>query len=482
MNTKLMLTCVLSALATGAFADESGLRACLSNPERGFRFEQKVGLEDGEKQGKSNRSAWRFAECAADGVTVAQAYCYLNKYCDAPIPQAKLDALQADFDRARKEGVKFLLRFAYETDMSCQKGPTLQRILSHIIELRGIVQRNADVIYALQIGWVGAWGEFHSSRSGIEYDKEASAKVVKYTMDYMLPANRSTMLRTMQLRENTLSELGIGGERIGLFNDATLADFFDSGTFMGDRNKLMKMAWDEILGTKFSVPGNPQFDLLCKVGSHLPVDGELFWNGNVDVAHQNGIAALIRLRRHHYTTLSLVHGNSRFDMNAGIGPIDQWQKTPVTGELLASYGIPFDAAYFAGVPYRTAYEYIRDHLGYRLVAKDCHRVGDKVRVTLHNHGFAAPVNPRKAYFAVVSSGGEVTEIRTDFDCRKLEPEQDAVIEAVVPALKDGERLALWLPDESESIRLRPEYAIRLAGGATDETVGAYRLNVLALDR
>ena len=468
----------MNMIAIVAFATLCGL----ANPERGFRFEQKVGLEDGEKQGKSNRSAWRFAECAADGVTVAQAYCYLNKYCDAPIPQAKLDALQADFDRARKEGVKFLLRFAYETDMSCTKGPTLQRILSHIVELRGIVQRNADVIYALQIGWVGAWGEFHSSRSGIEYDKEASAKVVKYTMDYMLPANRSTMLRTMQLRENTLSELGIGGERIGLFNDATLADFFDSGTFMGDRNKLMKMAWDEILGTKFSVPGNPQFDLLCKVGARLPVDGELFWNGHVDVAHQNGIAALIRLRRHHYTTLSLVHGNSRFDMNAGIGPIDQWQKTPVTGELLASYGIPFDAAYFAGVPYRSAYEYIRDHLGYRLVAKNCRRVGDKVRVTLHNHGFAAPVNPRKAYFAVVSSGGEVKEIPTDFDCRKLEPEQDTVIEASVPTLKDGERVALWLPDESESIRLRPEYAIRLAGGAADETVGGYRLNMLTVDR
>ena len=174
--------------------------AGLVNPERGFRFEQKVGLEEGEKQSKSNLSAWKFKECAEDGVTVAQAYCYLNKYCDAPIPQAKLDALQADFDRARKEGVKFLLRFAYETDMSRKKGPTLQRILSHIIELRGIVKRNADVVYALQIGWVGAWGEFHSSASGIEFDREASAKVVKYTMDYMLPENRSTMLRTMQLR------------------------------------------------------------------------------------------------------------------------------------------------------------------------------------------------------------------------------------------------------------------------------------------
>ena len=474
--TALFCVGMFCATAVAAATDRDGL----PNPERGFRFEIRVGREAGEPLPRSVRNNWPFAAYAKDGVRVAQAYCYLNRYCDASVPQTKLDALQADFDKARREGVKFLFRFAYETDMSRTKGPSLARILSHIRELSDIVKRNADVIYAFQIGWVGAWGEFHSSASGIEFDRAATARVVKDTIDCLLPENRSTMLRTMQLREDVLADLGIAGDRIGLFNDATLATFHDAGTFMGDRNRLMKMAWDEILGSLYSEPGNHQFDLLAKIGAHVPVDGELFWIGNVDPARQNGLDALIRLRRHHYTTFSLVHGNSELDMNRGrdIGPIDTWKKTPVTADLLASLGIPSDPAYFADVPYRTAYEYIRDHLGYRLVAKDVRWADGTAHVTLHNYGFAAPINPRKAVFVVLAADGTVTECPTAFDCRALDSEADVTIAGPVPARRTGDRLALWLPDEAPSLRLRPDYAIRLAGGGTVETVGGRLLNVL----
>ncbi len=476
---------VAAGLAIGcAAALIASDRDGLPNPERGFRFEIRVGREAGEPLPKYIRNNWPFADYAKDGVRVAQAYCYLTRYCDAPIPQTKLEAIQSDFDKARRDGVKYLFRFAYETDMSRMRGPTLTRILSHIQELSAIVKRNADVIYAVQIGWVGAWGEFHSSASGIEFDRAASTKVVQHTIEHLLPTNRSTMLRTMQLRENVLADLGFGDDRIGFFNDATLADFHDSGTFMGDRNRLMRMPWDEILGTRFSEPGNPQFDLVTRIGAHVPVDGELFWIGHVDPARQNGLDALVRLRRHHYTTFSLVHGNSELDMNSGkdIGPIDTWKKTPITAELLAAFGIPSDPAYFAGVPYRTAYEYIRDHLGYRLAATSAAWTGETARVTIRNSGFAAPINPRQAFFVILSADGTAKEYPTGFDCRRLEPEAETVIEGTVPAQRKGDRLALWLPDESPSLRMRPEYAIRLAGGGVVETVGERLLNVLTPSR
>lgn len=473
MKSKVFFAVVFAALASCAAERAAGL----SNPERGFRFEIHVGIEEDERQPSYIRDNWPFASYRDDGVVVAQAYCYLTRYCDSALPQSKLDAIQAGFDRARADGVKFLLRFAYERDMSRKKGPSLARILAHIVELTPIVRRNADVIYALQIGWVGAWGEFHSSASGVEFDKAASAKIVKATLD-MLPANRYTMMRTMQQREDALAALGGGGDRIGLFNDATLANFHDAGTFMGDRDKLMKMQWDEILGGRYSVPGNPQFDEISKVGVHLPVDGELFWNGHVDFALQTGVAAILRFRRHHYTTFSLVHGNSELDKKPEFGAIDTWKATPVTAEMLAAYGIPADPAYFAGVPFRTAYEFVRDHLGYRLVAVSSEVVGGKARVTLRNYGFAAPINPRKVYFAVLSSSGNVSVCPTDFDCRALEPEKDVVIEGAVSAIADGDRLALWLPDESPALEKRPEYAISLAGGAQVQDIGGFRLNIL----
>ena len=471
-----VLKCVLAAMpAALALSAQSAVpQGALPNPERGFRFEKQIAFEPDDRRVTFK---WPLTEeerryKAEDGVVMSQAYCYLTRYCDGEIPQSKLDALQTAFDEARAEGVKFILRFAYENDMPAKTGPTPERILSHIAELTPIVRKNIDVIYTLQMGWVGAWGEFHTSVHGIEKDREAVAKITKATLD-MLPESRCTMMRTMSHRENALSVLKKGGERIGFFNDATLANQTEGGTWT-----TVWKGCEERQGR----PGNPQFDEVCRIGVHVPVEGELFWRGaEIDLERQGGLSAIIRFWRNHYSTFSIVHGNKDLEKPADrkFGAIDLWKTTPVTQELLDVFGVPADPAYFEGVPYRTAYDYIRDHLGYRLLATGCERKGGEVSVTLRNCGFAAPINPRRAYFAIVRENGKVEEIATDFDCRAAEPGKDAVVRAAVPPLADGERLALWLPDESESLRYRPEYAIRLAGGATVAEVGGRVLNILA---
>jgi len=452
-------------------------RPGLANPERGWRFEILVGMEPGEKSAR--RDNWPFPRYRRDGVTVTQAYCYLNKYCESDIPLVKLEALQTDFDRARKDGVKFLLRFAYETEATRLRGPYLPRILSHIAQLKEIVNRNADVIYCLQIGWVGAWGEFHSSMSGIEGDPKQFAQVVAATLD-ILPPNRSTMMRTMLAREQALLELkGRGKDRIGFFNDATLANTVESGTFLGYPDRLETMSWGEILWGKYAENGNYHYELAKQMGPRAPVDGELFWTDQcVDPVRENALAAILRFREHHYTTFSVVHGNSELDKSTKPGALDRWKVTPVTRELLAAYGVDCDPRYFADVPYRTAYDFIRDHLGYRLVAKAVAYSDGTARVLVHNYGFAAPVNPRPAYFAVVSADGSVKTFPTDFDCCALVAGEDTVVAGKVPAIRQGERLALWLPDEM--LMDRAEYAIRLAGGADILEKDGKVLNVLTI--
>lgn len=486
-NPGAVFKCVLAAMpaALALSAQAAVPPGALPNPERGFRFEKRIAAL--ETKNRSGQYEWPLTEVerrykAEDGVVMSQAYCYLTRYCDGEIPQTKLDALQTAFDEVRAEGVKLILRFAYENDIGRPprvQGPTAERILSHIAQLTPVVRKNIDIIYTLQIGWVGAWGEFHSSIHGIEKDKEAVARITKATLD-MLPESRCTMMRTMSHRENALSVLKEGGDRIGFFNDATLANQTDGGTW-----KTIWKGCEERQGR----PGNPQFDEVCRIGVHVPVEGELFWRGaDIDLERQGGLSAVIRFWRNHYSTFSIVHGNKDLDassassgkLGAGkFGAIDLWKITPVTKELLDVFGVPGDPAYFEGVPHRTAYEYIRDHLGYRLLATGCERKDCEVSVILRNCGFAAPINPRRVYFVVVSKDGTAKEIATDFDCRKAEPGKDVVVTAAVPVLRKGhERLALWLPDESESLRYRPEYAIRLAGGATVKEVGGRILNVL----
>ena len=471
----------------------------LLNPERGFRFEFLVGLEEGESQSKSGKSAWRFSEFRTSAVTVAQAYCYLTKYCECEtIAPSKIEAIERDFERARKMGVKFLFRFAYERNMSRKSGPTLERILAHAKQLTPLIRKNSDVIYVFQMGWVGAWGEFHSSFSGIENSPEATAKIAAATLA-MLPDNRYTQARTSYIRKDMLD--GLGGDcevtaktawtlvptaRIGYFNDATFANFHDAGTFLGDRAKLAKMSWDQVVGHKFDVPGGEVFDRMARESAFVPVDGELFWNGHVDLVRQSALAAIQRFTRHHYSTFSLVHGFSELDMTPQFGAIDAWKKTPVTAELLKAYSIPFDEGYFSMKPVCSGFEYIRDHLGYRLALErldsgaECRR-GEKFSATakLRNWGFAAPVNRREAYFVLLFADGKVKEIPTGFDCRRLSPGKSHEISfsAKIPldAPEGCCKTALWFPDEAESLRYRPEYAIGLAAGAHTEVVGGRRL-------
>ena len=146
----------------------------LLNPERGFRFEIGVGRTPGDPVKFGHiRDHWPFPRFKRDGVTISQAYCYLTQFHSSEISAEKIAALEADFERARRDGVKFVLRFAYESDSVKSDGPTAERILAHIRQLTPVVRRNIDVIHVLQTGWVGLWGEFHTSVHAIEKDPAA---------------------------------------------------------------------------------------------------------------------------------------------------------------------------------------------------------------------------------------------------------------------------------------------------------------------
>lgn len=427
----------------------------IANPERGFRFEMLVGVEGGE----GTESAWPFDGYTDDGITVTQAYCYLTPYFDSDIAQSKLDALQKSFDRARESGVKFLLRFAYQDDAHRSSAPGLERILSHIEQLTPIVRSNIDVIYALQIGWVGMWGEFHSDPNFLPDDPKAVARIVDATLT-MLPESRSTMMRRMDYRKRAVrgaDSLGIRLDmmRVGFFNDGTLANPSDGGTFASSRD------------------GNWEFDAVGTLGSFFPVDGECYWNSVATYERATAMAAIRRFYKHHYTTFSVVHGNSELERKI-YGPIDCWKSVQVFPALLQKYGVPVDSLYFKQIEHPNGYEYIRDHLGYRIEVVSC----KDGKVVLRNTGFSRPVNPRSIYLVLRKSDGSHLVTDTGVNARELQPWQDVSIDLAGLSDSEDATVALWLPDPEESLRLRPEYAITLAYGATPLVENGMLLNLI----
>ena len=498
----------------GIRPDDPGGRCGLANPERGFRHEAYIGMPPGSNiwgigawlKGRATKgfsddwllmNARRYGH---DGITLAQAYCYLDAFLDRPLSPEKLALLQRSLDRCRQAGLKVLLRFAYERNMSRKTGPTIDRILEHLDQLAPLLQKNKDVIYVLQAGFVGAWGEWHSSAHRIEEDHSKLAAIIARELQ-ALPKDRMIQLRVLPkykrwvLQDPTLNALtpvtvenafsGTTAARIGLADDGFLANKSDGGT------------WPE--PPFYANPGNPEFDAFTRESPYLAVDGELYWSdqgGQID-----GLRAAKRLRLHHYTSLSLTHSYSGYEGKRY--SIDRWMETCITAEELRREKLPVSAGYFEdrdGRPVkRTIFEYIRDHLGYRIELQKA-RFPQKAKSTLPveieliNRGFATLINPRPVYLVLINTAGEmVAQHKTDVDPHDWQPFRPGdpnyepllhSIKADVPlkGLAAGEyMLGLWLPDASPGIAGDARYAVRVANRDAPwwtTASGEYGVNIL----
>ncbi len=171
----------------GIRATDPNGRMGLRNPERGLRFETRIAEPLGED---NNALGWIRAmqRFEPDGLTLSQTYCYLNEFVDRPISQEKLDYLQRDFDLMRRYGFKCVLRFAYQRGDI--KGPEKEWTLRHIEQLKPIIEKNSDVIFILQAGFIGMWGEWHGDTHIGHNDYDARAEILSKVLE-LVPEDRS---------------------------------------------------------------------------------------------------------------------------------------------------------------------------------------------------------------------------------------------------------------------------------------------------
>ena len=502
---------------------DPGGRDGLRNPERGLRTEAVIGEPagapyfspsanvQGALPGVYSDLRWLLdaQNYESFGLTLAQSYCYLDQYCDKPIPPEKLDCLRHSLDLMRQAGLKALLRFAYEKEMNVPPGPTLPVILNHLDQLAPILRDYADVIYVMQAGFVGAWGEWHSSAHQIEKDPAQLAAVVKKLLE-VLPATRMTQVRVPKYKRWVLSEpafnafqevnaasafSGVPAARIGFHNDGFLAGKTCGGT------------WTE--EPLFSNPGNPEFDYMTRECPYVPVDGELFWSdidGRVD-----GLQAAVRMRLHHYSSFSLAHSYSGKE-GRYLG-MDAWMDAPLSAEQARAAALPISSGYFedqtGGAVPRTQFEYIRDHLGYRIElqgarfpARAVPGATMAVDIELVNRGFSTLLNPRPVYVVLAGLDGRIAlRHKTAADPRSWQPYDPNdpactplthLVHAEVPLPPDfapGDYLlGVWLPDGDARLEHDARYAVRVANRdapfwrGPDGDTGVNVLGALAVSR
>jgi hypothetical protein len=202
------------------------------NPERGFMH-----MVDVKSEGEGLNPMW-LANLRTNNVTLIMRQFYLNKFKDTAISDAQFQLMNSDMQLIRDAGLKCVLRFAYTDDMAGTDAP-LTIVLQHIDQLKPFFEANKDVIAFVQAGFIGAWGEWHSSSNGLA--TVANEKTILFKLLSVLPAEIMVQVRTPGAKQQIFSttapvDSGIAytseyRARVGHHNDCFLAGGTDYGTY-----------------------------------------------------------------------------------------------------------------------------------------------------------------------------------------------------------------------------------------------------------
>ncbi|MBV9528045.1 MAG: DUF4832 domain-containing protein [Sphingomonas sp.] len=409
------------------------------NPERGF-----------------SRSKGSGAQARAAGLSLIHVYFRLDAFRGSALPQTFIDDISRRLAEARASGVKVVPRFTY----NFQKEPfhagvdndaPLPRVLEHLNQLAPALRDNADVIAFMEAGFVGAWGEWHDSTSGLT-DVAAERTILRRLLD-ILPKSRSIVLRyegdkravfgrdTPLMASEAFS--GSSVSRVGHHNDCFLASDTDWGSYRPTPQR-------SIAAAKAYLSAENRF---------VPQGGETC-NDAADAKPYIGCTnALKELSTQHWSQL-----------NADYHPavLALWKRQGCYSEISRRLGYRFRLLRSAYAPTVVG--------GGTLRAK----------IILGNDGFAAPYNPRPLELVLRGSAGEAVRLHLPQDPRRWLPGAPITLDVVVrlpsgmPSGTYGAYLAL--PDPEPRLRGRADYAIRLANQgswnpATGENDLGWRLRV-----
>jgi hypothetical protein len=157
------------------------------------------------------------------------------------------------------------------------------------------------------------------------------------------------------------------------------------------------------------------WNYICERGAYFPVSGETFTSTGLNRTNRIPIGkeAILELAHHWHTILSFFHG--RYDAaNGEIKVMENWENEELSSEWLDANGIIYDPNWFLdddkNNTVRNCYEFIRDHLGYKIVADNVkvNAADGKIKVDMgfKNYGFSAAFN-LKSGFAILNDKYEV---------------------------------------------------------------------------
>lgn len=486
MKFHFLLTALLWSCTTLLNAQDIPMEptAPLRNPERGYHVECNYFVHNFVNPFKpSERYPETFVDdrlkrCEAeeDSLTLTQLYFYLSDYVDRDLPPEAFGHMQLVFDDLKARGFKAILRFAYNyKGLNAYGGETEQCIMRHLEQLRPFLRKNNGLIATCQMGFIGAWGEWHTSP--LSQNQEAKNRLVNTLLE-IFPKEYCLQLRYPKQKKTLTLNHPEDGKRIGFAND-----YFTAGEHShAPENDF--------------IPGDENYKMVLQDASYFFMSGEIPYAENTEWGLHDLISvdrSLQILRDHHYSAFDITQNT---ELN-----IRHWKHYALCPEKLDSLQIPYDISYFKDKEgkrvSRSAYDFIRDHLGYRLYLTGASLKKEEGQLVysigLKNTGFATVVNPHPVYLLFINEQDKVVaEVCLEGVCPKdwqpyrcVAGKYETIphtMEGQIPlSLASGTyRVALWMPDGQPALHHCSQYDIQWVeeNGLRHWCNGRYMANVI----
>lgn len=193
----------------------------LRNPSRGFYVQIK------------SRKPERVEELHEEGYRLVLVAYDIAEYTDNRIENKKLKELDDVLDEIRNYHMKAIVRPAYGFEESGRNdASSFAQLEEHVEQIADVINANKDVILCTQAGFLGPWGEWHTSSylSGEEeertqYRNKLLQKLLEeYDSSVIINVRRPRFIRDAQ-------KAGLDMSRLGFHNDGLLASESDMGTY-----------------------------------------------------------------------------------------------------------------------------------------------------------------------------------------------------------------------------------------------------------
>ena len=326
------------------------------NPDQGFYRTAVVGITPTNVEDKTYiiRDEFQIYHLRMD---ISSFSGVVNGKHDILLTELALNGINDLIKTFYQKGKNVIIRFSYDKDFKglANQEPSEEIIVEHIKQLSSVLNLYPLTITAIEVGMVGPWGEMHSSQLA---NSQTISKLISAFLDNVkdipiLVRTPKMIYDYLGITINDLDNYTINKDskayRLGLFNDGYLSSNSDLGTYT---NREKEIKW------------------ISKQTSHLPFGGE--------VSKPNSSLNDIDNCTHEMFEINLSYLNYEWNDKIVQG---KWQEQIYRGK---------DSLYKG----ETAYKYIENHLGYRLVLEKStfyyskKKKELKINLEVNNVGFA----------------------------------------------------------------------------------------------